>query len=391
MIGDLLRLVVNDLLRKKFSSFMTFFAISLGIFIIFLIVLVSAGFESSIEDFFDQYGANRVYITSGSGIAPDGSTALSDREVELIEQRPFVDKAYGYVTRRGTLTMGSEDRPANLIGYKFDGEFFDTYNLDFSQGREPSQGESNAVVFGSQAAEEIFSREIRLGTSVELRGERFRIVGVLEPVGNQQDDNQVYFDLDTLRDLYDLEDNLEMIEVILAGGEDLDFAVENLENILSRELDEDSYNIITPDDLLDQVRNILSIIQYSLGGIAFISLIVGSIGIINTMFVIVTEKTKDIGIMKSVGARNRDILLMFVMMSGSFGFFGALLGVILGSIGAVIFENVAQEVGFDFLEIPIDPMVIVYTLLFGILIGVISGYFPSRKASKITIIDTLRK
>ena len=390
MYSDLIKLVINDLWRKKFSSLMTLLAISLGIGAVFLIAIVGAGFSSSITDLFEEYGANRIYVTAGSGLMPDG-TYLSDDEVELIEQRAFVDKAYGYFTQRATITMGNEDSPANVIGVKFDGEFFENYNLDFSQGREPQANENNVVVFGSQAAEEVFSREVRVGTSIEIRGERFRILGVLEPVGNQDDDNQIYFDLDTLRDLYDGENFVEMIEVILNEGEDIEQAKENLENLLLRQLDEDDFSIITPDEIIDQFNNILVIIQTTLGGIAFISLIVGALGIINTMYVIVTEKTKDIGIMKSVGARNSDILFMFTAMAGSYGLLGAIIGVILGIIGALTIENIAQQTGFGFLSIPIEPTIVAITLLFGVFIGVVAGFLPSLKASRITIIETLRK
>ena len=121
------------------------------------------------------------------------------------------------------------------------------------------------------------------------------------------------------------------------------------------------------------------------------SLIVGALGIVNTMFVIVTEKIKDIGIMKSIGATNFQILYLFMTQAGLFGLLGAIVGVTFGSIVVFVFEKVAQSTGFGFLTVPIDFTVLFSMLIFGFLIGIFSGFLPARKASKLNVVEAIRK
>jgi putative ABC transport system permease protein len=270
-------------------------------------------------------------------------------------------------------------------------DFFNSLNLEISEGRFPRQSEKYSVVIGPEAAKNTFDKEIPVGGNIYIKDIKFKVVGILESIGNPEDDKMMIFNIDTLRDLYDEQESIGYMDVIIVEGYDMEIAEENLKITLENKLGEDSVNVIAPTQLLEQVSSILDIIKYTLGGIAFVALIVGAIGIINTMFVIITEKTREIGIMKSIGATNEDILFMYVFQAGLFGFLGAILGVILGSFAAIGFEYVAQQSGFSFLEISIKLDYVVYLLLFGIIIGVISGYVPARKASKINIIEAIRK
>jgi putative ABC transport system permease protein len=172
---------------------------------------------------------------------------------------------------------------------------------------------------------------------------------------------------------------------------DINLASENLEISLENRLGKDTISIITPAQLLEGFNEILDIVKLTLGGIAFVSLIVGGFGIINTMYVIVTEKTKEIGIMKAIGARNEDIFFIYIFQAGLFGFLGAVIGLVLGGIAAKGFEVWAKSFGFEFLEITIEPGITVGLLAFGFVIGALSGYFPAKQASKLQIVDTLRK
>ena len=195
--------------------------------------------------------------------------------------------------------------------------------------------------------------------------------------------------------LFDLKIKLQnlcfFLYVIIDEGEDIKIAEENIERILTNRLGEDTFEITTPEQFLEQVSSILDIVKYTFGGIAFVAIIVGGLGIINTMYVIVTEKTKDIGIMKSVGATNETILIMYMTQAGMFGFLGAILGTFIGYFLALGIESIAQSSGFAFLEISVDFTIVLGLLVFGFVIGVLAGFLPSYKASKLTIIDTLRK
>lgn len=383
---------MNDLMKRKFSSFLTLFAISLGILAIFVISLLSQGFEDSINAQFDKMGSNRLYVLSTTSqlVSTSQTKGLTDNELKLILNKPFVDKAYPYIMSSGQIKYGNEYSRGTVIGGYFTEEYFDDMGLKMLNGRIPKLSEKYSIMMGPLAATDTFDKEIKVGSNIYLKDTKFKVVGILEPVGSPQDDSQIYFPLDTLREINDYGDSIGILDVVLVEGYDVELAKTNLQIFLDNRLGEDKVNILAPTQLLEQMNGILSIIKLTLGGIAFVALIVGALGIINTMYVVVTEKTKDIGIMKAIGARNGDILLMYMFQAGLFGLLGAMLGVFFGSFAAIGFGAVAQSAGYTFLEIKIIPSYVIGLITFGFVIGVISGYLPSKKASKINVIDAMR-
>ncbi len=390
---DLIAHVIKDMKAKKFSSFLTFFAISLGIFAIFLIFLLSIGFENSVENEFAKLGTNRLYISpTGSNFgSSDGVITLTDEDVDFIKNKAYMTNAYGYYLERPQIKFGNDIESAQGFGVHFSDDFFKDLNVEVEFGRLPKSNEKYAVLVGAKAATDEFDKEIPVGANLYIKDTKFKVVGILKTLGNDQDDSSFFFSNDGFRELYTDKKEVAIIDAIVDEGYDVDNAKENLQLALDNRLGEENVEVITQAQLLDQFGVILGIIQYTLGGIAFVALLVGAFGVINTMYVVVTEKTKEIGIMKSIGARNSDILFMYVFMAGLFGFLGGILGIAFGIVGAFGFEIAAKAAGFGFLEITVDPLIALGMLLFGFLVGAISGYLPARKASQLTIVDTLRK
>lgn len=390
---DYIMLIVKDMKSRKFSSFLTFFAISLGILTIFVIFLLSQGFENSIAKQFEDMGTNRVYIASNTASMASNQyvKGLTDNEVNLIENKPYVEKVYPYYMRTSSIEYGKEFQRTRILGTTINEDFFLEMNSKLSDGRFPEETEKYSIVLGSQAAAELFDKEVPVGANIYIKDTKFKVVGILESVGNPDDDSNVYVNYKTLREIYNDGDNVGVMDVIIVEGYDVEVAKENLKILLENKLGEDSVQIIVPTELLEQVGSILNIVKFTLGGIAFVALIVGAVGIINTMYVIITEKTHDIGVMKSIGARNSDIMFMYIFMAGLFGFLGAVLGVILGSFAAIGFEAFAKSAGYSFLEITIQITDVLLLLLFGFLIGILSGYLPAKKASNINILEAIRK
>lgn len=390
---DYLGLIVNDLLKRKFSSFLTLFAISLGILAIFVIFLLSQGFEDSISAQFEKIGSNRLYVfpVTSQLVSQTQTKGLTDNEVKLIENKPFVEKAYPYLIRTAQLKYGNDYRSASIIGGYFDEEYLTKMGLNIETGRIPKTSEKYSVIMGPLAASDTFDKEIKVGANIYLKDTKFKVVGILEPIGSPQDDQQIYFPLDTVRELYGDGDSIGIMDVVLVEGYDVELAKDNLQVFLDNRLGKDKVEIMAPTQLLEQVNSILSIVKLTLGGIGFVALIVGALGIINTMYVVVTEKTRDIGIMKAIGARNEDILLMYIFQAGIFGLLGAILGVFFGSLLALAFGAIAQSAGYAFLEITIIPSYVIALIIFGFIIGVISGYLPAKKASKINLVEAMRQ
>ena len=393
MLLDFLRLVFRDLWRRKVSSFLTLFAISLGILTIFVIFLLGAGFESSIEKQFEQIGSNRLYLTSSAQSIASTTfvKGLDDNIISLVEKRSYVDRVYPYYGRVTQVEYSNEFLDVQIFSTVLSEDLFDEFNLGLDKGRFPKESEKYSTVIGSLVAEDLYEKEVLVGSNLYVKGVKFKVVGILEPVGSPPDDSVIYFNIDTIRDVFDAGDSVGFADVIIVEGYDVELAEENLRIFLENRLGEDSFDISSPTQLLEQASSILRVVQLSLGGIAFVALIVGALGIINMMYVIVTEKRKDIGIMKAVGARNRDILFLFVLQAGIFGLFGAILGIFLGSFAAIGFEVAAKASGYTFLEIAIEPQIAGSLLVFGFVIGAVSGFLPAYRASKVNIIDAIRK
>lgn len=390
---DYLKLIFKDMKQRKFSTFLTFFAISLGILSIFVIVLVGEGFENSIAKQFEVLGTNRLYVATTSQSLADTNLVrgFTDNDVRLLENRPFVKEVYPYYARRTLVEFSNDFRNTQIYGVKLGENYFKDFNLEIKEGRFPRENERYAMVIGSRAASERFDREIRVNSNIIIRDTRFKVVGILESAGNPEDDNSMFVNYITLRDLFGDRNVVGLMDVVIVDGYDIEIARENIKRLLENRLGKDTVEVIAPTQLLEQVTGILNIVKYVLGGIGAVSLIIGAVGIINTMFVIITEKTREIGIMKSIGATNSKILIMYVFQSGLFGFLGGIFGIIMGSFAAKLFENIAKNSGFDFLEITIIPEYTIGLLIFSFLIGVISGLIPSIKASKINIIEAIRK
>ena len=212
----------------------------------------------------------------------------------------------------------------------------------------------------------------------------------MEEIGNSQDDNSINIDFDTFREIFDAEDRVDAITATAKPGLDMDALKEKTERKLERARGDENFQVMTSANILEQVNSILGIVQFVLIGIAGISLLVGGIGIMNSMYTSVLERTKEIGIMKSVGARNSDILLIFLVESGFIGLIGGIFGVLLGTGMALAVGAIAKQAGFALLKIVIDYKILLFGLSFAFVLGMISGALPAYRASKLKPVDALR-
>jgi putative ABC transport system permease protein len=246
-------------------------------------------------------------------------------------------------------------------------------------------------VIGPDAATELFDKDVSVGSNIYIKDTKFKVIGILQSVGNPEDDRAFYISNDDMRNIFELGNQVDIIMATVVESYDVELAAENTKILLENRLGKDTVNVQTFAQMVEQVNTILGIVQATLGGIALVSLIVGAVGIVNTMFVIITEKTKEIGIMKAIGATNENIFTIYILQAGIFGFLGAVFGTFFGGIGGKLFGWWAANNGFTFLEITIDPIAVTALLIFGFVIGSLSGFIPAYRASKLLIVDTFRK
>ena len=339
------------------------------------LITVSRSLESTIEQQFEQFGANRIII-SAKGFQGPGtlSQGLTKEDVETIK------KISGFKYVVPGLFRSSEIKHNKEAGFTLVGslpaenfeEFFVDSGVKLQQGRFIKEGDKFGAVVGSRVVEDMFRDKLRLGSKIEIKGQEFKIVGVLKEIGNSQDDNQINILLDTAREIFSKPDDVDAIIAQVKYAGDIPLLQEKIEKDLERKRDDTNFQVVTATQILEQINQVLGIMQFVLVGIAAISLVVGAIGIMNSMYTSVLERTRDIGIMKAIGARNSDILKIFLVESGLIGLVGGIFGVLFGSAMALIIGQFSKSAGFT-LIVKIEPLILIFGLLFAFAVGIISG------------------
>lgn len=392
MLVDYFLMAINSISHRKLRSWLTVIGIIIGVAAIISLITTSRSLESTIEQQFEQFGANRILI-SAKGFQGPGtlSQGLTQEDVETIE------KISGFKYVVPALFRTSEIKHNKETGFTLVGgipaenfeQFFEDAGIEIQEGRNIQDNEKNVAIIGALAAKEMFDKELRIGEDIEINKQEFEIVGILEEVGNSQDDNQINIPIDAAREIFNEPEAVDTIIAQVKSSSDIPLLQEKIEKELERKRDDTNFQVLTATQILEQINQVLGVMQVVLVGIAAISLVVGAIGIMNSMYTSVLERTKDIGIMKAIGARNLDILQIFLIESGLIGFVGGIFGIILGTIMALIIGQFSKNAGF-LLIINIEPLILIFGLLFAFIVGVISGSLPAYQASKLKPVDALR-
>ena len=265
-------------------------------------------------------------------------------------------------------------------------------NAKIKEGRLLGASDSNVIVVGDYIATDFFKRQLGVNQLVTIENKLFRIVGILERGGS------VYMPIKSAYEvLKDKEkDSYDSVVIRVNNEDELDAAIENVVNALmiSRQVTNETldFTVISNKQISESVSGAVNALTLFLTGIASIALVVGAVGIANTMFTSVLEKTKEIGIMKAVGARNGDILTIFLLNSGLIGLIGGVLGVVFGVLVSILLQLVINNAaGIESSSGTIISLRSVFVALgISFFIGVISGIIPAHQASKLKPVDALR-
>jgi len=393
MIKEYLKLAITSIKHRKLRTVLTVLGIIIGVAAIVSLISVSQGLQYSIEEQFQQLGANRLFL-SPKGAIGQATQGLTTRDMEVIESLADVEYVMPYlIFYDKNIKYGREEQKVTVVGIPTQDLDKRWADMGFSliEGRMFSGGETGKVILGYKIATEAFDPfELHTNSKIEINDRKFTVYGVMEEIGTSQDDNQIYISEDDVRDLYGLKETVHYAEIKIKDGRDIEEAADNIQRKLKRARNDENFEIYSPEQLLEQMQAILGIIQVVLVGIAAISIVVGAIGITNSMYTNILERRKEIGIMKSIGAKNSNILSIFLVEAGLQGLFGGTVGVILGIAIGKLVEFIAAISGFSILKVPINPGVLIGGLLFAVIVGLVSGYLPARQAAKLRPVDALK-
>jgi len=404
MIKDYFKMAVLNMTHRKTRSWLTLIGIFIGITAVVALISLGQGLQYSLTAEFLALGADKMQITAKSpafGSDVDLKNQLRERDLKIIQSNNGVLRVATFSQRTSKVEWGKDELAFYPInGWDTEPELLklseDYMTLKMQDGRTLKAGDRYKAIIGNDLTNpDKLDRPMKLGDKIELNGTVFEVVGIYKKMGDPTMDSGIFIPHDTLRSMFATGDRYDAFVVQVQPGLDPEIVAEDLTSDLRRERglkegDED-FEVQTPQDLVNSFNAIFNIVQFVILGIAAISLVVGGVGIMNTMYTAVLERTKEIGIMKAIGATNKTILILFLIESGMLGLVGGFIGLVTGLGLAKATQYIGRVVLDTTLLYALVPWwLIVGSLLFAFVAGVLSGVLPAWRASKQKPVDSLR-
>ena len=399
---------LRALLGNKMRSALTMLGILIGVAAVIAVLSLGSAQGALVEESFATLGANLLYVmpreagVMGAGV---GEATLTVGDAEAIARHaPSVAGVAPTAQTYAQVIAGRESLNSLIAGVTPAAEWVDNYAV--ARGSFITESDysarSRGAVLGSEVAKTLFGQMDPTGQSIRIAGRQFQVIGVLESRGTGfgMEDLRVYVPLSTFYTTLAASqagsrgNSVDMISVHVGSSDGLESAMEEITAILRdthgiREGEGDDFRVISMESVARQVTQVMGILQLILAGIAGISLLVGGIGIMNIMLVSVTERIREIGLRKAVGAKRRDILIQFLIEAATLGLCGGAMGVGLGWIIVKIMSIIATNAGFPF-SATLAGNAIVLAVSVAICIGLISGLYPAIRAARLDPIESLR-
>ncbi|MFA7385662.1 MAG: ABC transporter permease [Candidatus Paceibacterota bacterium] len=400
MIKEYFKIAIRNLRTRQLRSWLTILGIVIGIFLVVSLLSLSTGVEEAIMKQLRMMGSELIMVFPGdvSDIMKTfiGGMDLTDNDLNAIKRSQGVDVVIPYLWGGEIVRHRDESKTILLTGTPFNEAiplYREDMGWDLTDGRWPIPGRREVIV-GSFVHRDIFP-EMEIGDRINIKGKPFEVTGFLRSLGNRDDDSMIHLDSDDFKIVTGKREGAQVAIVRASLEYPVDDVAENIklnleETRKKRKGEETSFSVITSEKASDMVGNIMSLIQVAVFSFASIALLVGGIGIMNTMYTAVYERTREIGIMKAIGAKNKVITMIFLIESGIVGLLGGVGGLVLGFMLAKIIEiSFRSQSVFDF-EVSITPGLILLGLGFSFVIGCVAGALPAYRASKLEPVDALR-
>ncbi len=397
---------LESLNANKMRSGLTILGIVIGVAAVIAMLAIGAGAQNSITGSIGSIGTNLLFVFRGgeddSVRNPEPLTVGDAEAISDVFAAPSVENVAPILSGTAEISYGGEASTLEISGVT--PEYFPVRNYAITEGEfiteEHILGRASVILLGPETAENLFGRSAGIvGETVRVEGQPFRVIGVLESRGGGMmgsQDNTGLIPFSTAQARLMRRSPADRVDIIMVQAVDADLvedAAEEISQILRQrhrtEIGADDFTVFTQQDMVDTASSITGILTIFLGGIAAISLLVGGIGIMNIMLVSVTERTREIGLRKALGARRRDILIQFLTESSLLSLVGGLIGIALGWAIAMVVGQVAANSGT-----PFDPVVgidaVLLATLFSAAVGLFFGIYPANRAASLEPVEALR-
>ncbi|MFA6214921.1 MAG: ABC transporter permease [Candidatus Micrarchaeia archaeon] len=412
---ELAELAMNSLRYRSLRSWLAVLGIVIGVASVISLISISVGMNSQVSSSLSGVGANVITISPGGsrstsmgfgGGGPPGGAQSSEfgssglgtsstsgvitfEEAKALEDVAGVAKVDARISSRASVTFKNRNVSLTIIGTD-PTAFPDSAGTSIIAGRALKEGDTSAAVIGYSVQEESFGNETMLNKQIKIGGSTFRVVGILNKTGTSisgSSDRNIFITQKRAKAFFNQTETASSIIAIAENGTDPNDVAGNITaKLLSLHRvtsDKQDFTVTTATSLQESISSITDTLSLFLGGIAGISLVVGGIGVANAMFTSVLEQTRYIGLLKSLGARRRTIMKLFLYESCMVGLMGGIIGVLFSFVGSVLLSSFGLPS-----EITLD--LILLGLGFSLGMGAISGLIPARNAASVAPVEALR-
>jgi putative ABC transport system permease protein len=396
---DLLKEAFRSITANKLRSGLTILGIIIGITAVIAMLSIGEGAKRQLAQSIESLGSNMLtifpgIIQPGRGIVSAGrgtAQSLKMKDVEVIKKIEGVKVVSPEISRRFQI-VSSAGKNTNSLVLGVTPDYLTVRNAKIQIGKFFQENDLNRVaVLGPTVAEDLFGEEDPVGKTIRINKVNFKVIGVLEPKGSlgfMNPDEVVLVPLLVMQKILTGSEYLSQIAVQAESSDLIEGLKEEITQALLKEhkvsADNPDFSVIASQEFLNTFNSLINTMTIFLASIAAISLVVGGIGIMNMMLTSVTERTKEIGLRKAIGAKKKEILMQFLIESVILTLIGGIFGIILGSlisIGVSKFANITSEVSL---------YSIFLSLTFSSLVGIIFGYWPAKRAADLDPIVALR-
>ena len=393
MIEDYLKLALANMKHRNLRSWLTILGIVIGVAAVVSFLTLNESIIKGIEDEFERFGVNDIRLTPGElQSAPNANRALNAEIANDAAKISTVDYIEPITIDSGQVIFRSEERLLTVIGTQAppkNREDRTSIFAEIADGRELREQDKGVVILGNNVATEVFDRNVSVGDTLTIEKESFEVIGIFTKTDSQVDD-QVYIQLSEAETMFNHQDSYNVVVLRLRKGVDIEAEAVRIEKQLLRKYEDSEFDVFTVATILEEIEGFFSVINIVLSGIAGISVIVAAVGIMNSMFTSVLERTSQIGVIKAIGATNQGILTIFLIEAGIIGLVGGIIGVVVGIVMAYGLVSIVALFGFLPVTLSINFGIIAWALLFSICIGLVSGIAPAIRAAKMNVVEALR-
>lgn len=404
LIWTIIKVAIKSIAANKLRSFLTMLGVIIGVAAVIAMIALGAGTQEKITANVRNMGSNMLTVRPeyrrGGGVSSTEVRDLTLEDAEAILEVSEVLKVAPEVSNRHQVKYLSRNANVNIYGAVT--TYFSVRNFVVDQGRPFTEAEVNrsakVAVLGPKTATDLFLDADPIGQQIKIKGINFQVIGVTKPKGDQgffNPDEQVVIPLTTAMNQVMGRKNISSISLTVADGADMEKAIADISVVLRKQHklqrnQPDDFRVQNLQEIADSLKQVSDLFTMLLAGVASVSLLVGGIGIMNIMLVSVTERTREIGIRKALGARNFDLLTQFLLEAIVVSLTGGLVGVLFG-MGAIALFNYVMRTKFngEFTAIfQLWPVLLAFG--FSFVVGVFFGWYPARKAASLDPIDALR-